>query len=122
MKHGQKSLQNTYSQATARIRLDNLVSGKAPVLKEVGQGDPVSPKLFHCCNVRNLAEGDISHRINVDGIRLTKLRLANDLNLFDEKTKMERSYMQSECRQSESCVQNTQRKDMIDGKLYRELK
>ena len=41
-----KMLQNIYSQTTARIHLDNILSDKFPVNGGVRQGDPILPRLF----------------------------------------------------------------------------
>ena len=40
------TLQNIYSQATARIHLDKLVPDEFPINRGVSRGDPNSPKLF----------------------------------------------------------------------------
>ena len=39
-------LEDTYTDATARVHKDNQVSEKIPILRGVRQGDPISPKLF----------------------------------------------------------------------------
>ena len=58
-----KSLQSIYSQATARIHLNNL-SDEFPINRGVRQGDPLSPKLLSAV-MEEVA--DISKGINVDG-------------------------------------------------------
>ena len=39
-------LYDIYTGATARVHVDNQVSEEIPILRGVGQGDPISPKLF----------------------------------------------------------------------------
>ena len=68
-------LQNIYSQATASIYLDKLVSDELHINREIRQGDPLSPKLF---------TADISEGINVVGENLTNLRFADDVALLSE--------------------------------------
>ena len=78
-----KKLQNIYSQATARIHLDKLVSDEFPINRGVRQGDPHSPKLFTAVMEEVCMKADISERINVDGENLTNLRFADDVALFN---------------------------------------
>ena len=68
-------LQNIHSQATAKIHLDKLVSDDFPKNKGVTQGDPLSPKLFCCYCGEVFKKADVSEEINVDGEKLTNLRL-----------------------------------------------
>ena len=80
-------LQNISSQATARIHLDKLVFCEFLLHRGVGQGDPLSPKLFTAVMEKVFKKADISEGINVDGENLTNLRFADDVALFNEKTK-----------------------------------
>ena len=90
-------LHNIYSQATARIRLDKLVSDEFPIHRGVRQGDPLSPKLFTAVMEEVFKKADISEEVNVDGENLTDLRFANDVALFNETIRqMEKTLKQSE--------------------------
>ena len=80
-------LQNTYSQVTARIHLDKLVSDEFPIHRGVRQGDPLSPELFTAVIEEVFKKADISEGVNVDGKNLTNLRFADDVALFNETTR-----------------------------------
>ena len=80
-------LHNIYSQATARIHLDKLVSDEFPINRGVRKGDSLSPKLFTAVMEEVFKKADISEGINVDGENLTNLRFADDVALFNEKKK-----------------------------------
>ena len=80
-------LQNIYNQATARVRLDKLVSTEFPILRGVRQGDPLSPKLFTAVMEEVLKKADISEGVKVDRENPTNLRFADDVALFNETTK-----------------------------------
>ena len=79
-------LLNIYSQATARICLDKLVSDEFPINRGVRRGDPLSPKLYTAVMEEVFKKADISEGISVGGENLTNLRFANDVALFKEKT------------------------------------
>ena len=84
-------LQNIYTQATAMVHLDKLVSTEFPVHRGARQGDPLSPKLFTAVMEEVFKKADISGGVNVDRENLTNLRFADDVALFDETTnKMEK--------------------------------
>ena len=80
-------LQNIYSQATARIHLDKIVSDELPINRGVRQGDPLSSKLFIAVMEKVFKKTDISEGINVEGENLTNLRSADDAALLKEKNK-----------------------------------
>ena len=81
------TLEDIYTGAIA-INMDNHVSEQIPILKGVGQGDPVSPKLFTAAiqgifkNVHLEEKG-----INIDGVKLSDLRFAYDVVLTTEGVK-----------------------------------
>ena len=77
-------LQNIYSQATASICLDKLVSDELHINREIRQGDPLSPKLFTAVMEEVFKKTDISEGINVVGENLTNLRFADDVALLSE--------------------------------------
>ena len=83
-------LQNIYSQATARIHLDKLVSDEFPIHRGVRQGDPLSPKLFTAVMKAVFKKADISEGVNVNGENLTNVRFTNDVALFNETRQMEK--------------------------------
>ena len=110
-------LQNIYSQATARIRLDRLVSEEFTINRGVRQGDLLSTKLYTAVIEDVFKKADISEGINVDGESLTNLWFA----LLKEKNKTNgKKLKQSELRQSESWPKNTQGKDKIHDKSCRQ--
>ena len=78
------SLQNIYSQATARIHLDKSVSGEFPAHRGVRQGDPLSPKLFTAVMEEVFKKADIT------GV---SLRFTNNGALFNETTKQMEKYL-----------------------------
>ena len=84
MKHVQ-ILQNIYSESTARIHLDNLVSDKFPINRGVRQRDAFSPKLFTSVTEEIFKSAEISKGINVHGEHLTNLRFADHAALFNGK-------------------------------------
>ena len=88
-------LQNIYSQATARIHLDKLVSDEFPIHRGVRQGDPLSPKLFTALMEEVCKKADISEGVNVNGENLTNLRFTNDVALFNEITKQMEKHLSS---------------------------
>ena len=88
-------LQNIYSQATARIHLDKLVSDEFLIHRGVRQGDPLSPKLFTAVMEEVFKKADISEGVNVDGENLTNLRFADDDALFNETTKQMEKHLNS---------------------------
>ena len=80
-------LQNIYSQATARIHLDSLVSDEFPINRGVRQGDPLSPKLSTAVMEEVFKKAEISEGINVDEENLTNFTFVYDVALVNEKTK-----------------------------------
>ena len=53
----------------------------------VRRGDPLSPKLFTAVMEEVFKKADISEGIHVDGENPTNLRFADNVALFNEKTK-----------------------------------
>ena len=88
-------LQNIYSQATARIHLDKLVSDEFPIHRGARQGDPLSPKLFTAVMEEVFKKADISEGVNVDGENLTNLRFADDVTLFNKTTRQMEKHLNS---------------------------
>ena len=78
-------LQSIYSQATARIHLDKLVSDEFPIHSGVRQGDPLSPKLSTAVMEEVFKKEDIPEGVRVDGEKLTNLRFADEVALFNKK-------------------------------------
>ena len=63
------------------------MSGEFPINRGVRLGDPLLPKLFAAVMEEVFKKADISEGINIDGENLTTLRFADDVVLFNEKTK-----------------------------------
>ena len=82
-----KVLQHIYSQTTARIHLDKLVSDEFPINRGVRQGGPFSPKLFTAVMEEVFKKADISEGINFDGENFTNLKFVDDVVLFNETLK-----------------------------------
>ena len=68
-------LEDTYTGATARVRMDNQVSEEIPILRGERQGDPISPKLF-TATIQLEEKG-----INIDGEKCQNSRFANHVAL-----------------------------------------
>ena len=66
-----------------------------PVIRGVGQRDPLSSKLFTAVMEEVFKKVENSEGINVDGENLTELWFANDVALFNEKTKQMEKYLNS---------------------------
>ena len=79
-----KLLQTIYSQATARVHLDHLVSDKFPTYGETWHGDPISPNSFTNVKEEIFKKVYISEGINIDGEYFAKLR-------FDDEKKRKKS-------------------------------
>ena len=88
-------LQNIYSQTTARIHLDKLVSDEFSIHRGVRQGDPLSPELFTAVMEEVFKKADISEGVSVAGENLTSLRFAGDVALFNETTKQMEKHLNS---------------------------
>ena len=82
-----KKLQSIYSQATAWIHLDKLVSYEFPKNRGVRQGDTLSRKLLPAIMEEVFEKADISKGISVDGENVTNLRFADDVAFFNKKNK-----------------------------------
>ena len=80
-------LQDIYTNATARIHLDNEVSSVINIKRGVRQGDPISPKLFTATIEEVFKQPELdSNGLRIDGERLTDLRFADDVALFANST------------------------------------
>ena len=80
-------LQNIYSQATARIHLDKVVSDEFPIHRGVRQGDPLSPELVTAVMEEVFKKADISEGINIDGEKPYKLKVRRRCCSFQRKKK-----------------------------------
>ena len=71
------------------------MSDEFPIHRGVGQGDPLSPKLFTAAMEEVFKKADISEGVNVDGENLTNLRFADDVALFNETTRQMENHLNS---------------------------
>ena len=70
-------IQEMYAEGTAQIRTEKL-SGKIKIMKGVLQGDAISPVMFIAA-VEIFKRMNIEVGININGVRLSSLRFADDI-------------------------------------------
>ena len=76
-------IKETYTEGTAQIRTEKL-SGKIKIMKGVRQGDTLSPVMFTAAVEKIFRRKNIEAGININGLRLSSLRFADDIILFAE--------------------------------------
>ena len=76
-------MKETYAEGTAQIRTEKL-SGKIKIMKGVRQGDSLSPVMFTAAVEEIFKRMNIEAGININGVRLSNLRFADDIMLFAE--------------------------------------
>ena len=72
-----------YGEGTVQIRTEKL-SGKIKIMKGVRQGDTLSPVMFTAAVEKIFKRMNIEAGININGIRLSNLRFADDIMMFAE--------------------------------------
>ena len=78
-------LRDIYTDAIAKIHLDDEVSSVIKIERGVRQGDPISPKLFTVALEEVFGKTNIGDKgLNIDGERLSDLRFADDVALISE--------------------------------------
>ena len=77
-------IKGTYAEGTAQIRTENL-SVKIKVMKGGRQGDTLSPVMFTAAVEEIFKRMNIEAGININGVRLSNLRFADDIILFAER-------------------------------------
>ena len=76
-------IKDIYTDATARIHINEQVSEEIKILKGVRQGDPLSPKLFTATIQDAFRKRELEERgLNIDGENLSELRFADDIALI----------------------------------------
>ena len=76
-------LEDIYSDATAKIHLDNEISTEIKISRGVRQGDPLSPKLFNATLEEVFKKAEMEEEgININGEMLSNLRFADDVAIF----------------------------------------
>ena len=76
-------IKDIYTDATARIHINEQVSEEIKILKGVRQGDPLSPKLFTATIQDAFRKIELEERgLNIDGENLSELRFADDIALI----------------------------------------
>ena len=84
-------LENIYKEATARVHLDDHVSGAFQIERGVRQGDPISPKLFTAAIEEIFKKTNLKDGILIDDEHLKDLRFADDVALLTtDSEKMEK--------------------------------
>ena len=76
-------IKETYAEGTAQLRTEKL-SGKTKIMKGVHQGDRLSPEMFTVVVEEIFKRMNIEYGININGVRLSNLRFANDIIFFSE--------------------------------------
>ena len=76
-------IKETYTEGTIQVRTENL-SGKIKIMKGIRQGDTLSPVLFTATVEEIFVRMNIEAGININGVRLSNLRLVDDIVLFAE--------------------------------------
>ena len=83
-----KIIEDIYTEATAKIHMENQTSEEIKILRGVRQGDPISPKLFTAAIEQIFKNSDLKPRgIDIDGEKLTDLRFADDVALTTNSVK-----------------------------------
>ena len=77
-------IKETYAEETAQIRTEKL-SGKIKIMKGIRQGDTLSPVMFTAAVQEIFKRVNIEAGININGVRLSNLRFADDTILFAER-------------------------------------
>ena len=81
-------LEDIYTDATARLHTDNQVSEEIPVLRDVRQRDPISPKLFTATIQEVFKNAQLEDKgKNIDGEKLSDPRFSEDVALTTEDVK-----------------------------------
>lgn len=81
-------LEDIYTNATARIHIENDVSEIINIERGVRQGDTISPKVFTTAMEEIFRKLDLEERgININGERLTDFRFADDVALTTTSVK-----------------------------------
>eukprot|EP00057_Strongylocentrotus_purpuratus_P009229 XP_011663703.1 PREDICTED: uncharacterized protein LOC105438068 [Strongylocentrotus purpuratus] len=80
-------LEDIYTNAVARIHIDNDVSKEVKIQRGVRQGDTLSPKIFTATIEEVFKKSHLNGGINIDGETLTDLRFADDVALISTSTK-----------------------------------
>ena len=76
-------IKETYADGTAQIRTEKL-SGKIKIIKGVRQGDTISPVTFTAAVEEVFKRMNTEAGININRVKLSNLRLADDIILFAE--------------------------------------
>ena len=83
-----KLLEDIYTNATAKIHIENDVSKVVNIERGVRQGDTISPKIFTTAMEDIFKKLDLQERgLNIDGEKLTDLRFADDVALITTSVK-----------------------------------
>ena len=77
-------IKEMYDEGTPQIRTEKL-SGKIKIMKGVRQGDTLSPVMFTAAVEEISKRMNIEAGININGVRLSNLRFADDIILFAER-------------------------------------
>ena len=82
------TLEDTYTGATARVRMKHQVSEEIPILRGVRQGDPIFPILFTATIDEVFKNAQLEEKgIHIDDEKLSDLRFADDVSLTTNDVK-----------------------------------
>ena len=80
-------LEDIYTNAVARIHIDNDVSREVKIQRGVRQGITLSPKIFTATIEEVFKKSQLKGGVNIDGETLTDLRFADDVALISTSIK-----------------------------------
>ena len=87
-------IKETYTEGTTQMRTEKL-SGTIKMMKGVRQGDTISPVMFTAAVEDIIKRMIIEAGININGVRLSNLRFADDIILFAESEEKRKDMLEN---------------------------